>query len=293
MNQTTNYNLKLYEGTDLFNPLTVENVNVNDLDGIVKGVSDAAVGTATELLTGTVHALTRNDPDRNVITFTATSNFTAGETFTVDGVQVTALTPDGQTLATGCYIIGSEVLAILKATLLTVYVGASKAKDSDKLDGHDSTYFATATDLTDLDNDVDAISTKVGTEVLQTTAPDLSGAVNELHNKLAVSQDEATLPLTWSSGDNNGKVYFRKSGNVVCMWFYNLSILQVGNVSNLFTIPAGFRPSSTQYVTFCEIPTSGTRSITLTLSPSGQVDATTRGTTGALNISGVTATYVM
>ena len=232
MQNTTNYNLKLYEGTDLFNPLIVENVNVNDLDGIVKGVSDAAVGTATELLTGTVHALTRNDPDRNVITFTATSNFTAGETFTVDGVQVTALTPDGQTLATGCYIIGSEVLAILKATLLTVYVGASKAKDSDLLDGHDSTYFAVASDLTDLDNDVDAIANKVGTEVLQTTAPDLSGAVNELNTKLVESDDSVTT----TTGTMGVAKVFKVGHIVVANIIYTPSSNRTGG-NLLFTLP--------------------------------------------------------
>ena len=58
MNTTTNYGLKLYEGTDLFNPLTVENVNTGDIDTEMKAISDHSVGTATELTTGTVHALT-------------------------------------------------------------------------------------------------------------------------------------------------------------------------------------------------------------------------------------------
>ena len=152
MNQTTNYSLSLYEGTDLFNPLSVENVNFNDLDTIIKGVSDAAITGATELLTGTVHAITRTDTDRSVLVFIATSNFSAGETFTVDGTQVTALTPDGQTLATGSYVIGSAVLCVLNGTLLTVYVTPAKAKDADKLDGEDSSYYATAADLNNLPN---------------------------------------------------------------------------------------------------------------------------------------------
>ena len=183
MQTTTNYGLKIYEGTDLFNPLTVENVNTSDLDTIVKGVSNAAVGTATELLTGTVHALTRADTARNVFHFTATANYEAGETFEVDGVQVTAKTPDGQNLSTGAYVINSSVLCILDGTLLTVIVNPAKALDADKLDGHDSTYFATAGDLTVLDNQVGAISTKVGTGVLD-VGNDCVDGINTLYTHI-------------------------------------------------------------------------------------------------------------
>ena len=181
---TTNYGFNISEGSDLVNPLTDIFPNFEDIDTDLKSVSDDAIGTATELLTGTVHALTRADSDRDCIRFTATSNFTAGETFTVDGVQVTALTPDGQTLATGSYIIGSEVFAILKGTLLTVYVSPAKAKDSDLLDGHDSTYFAKDSDMTDAQNDISTMSAKVGTGVLDTTAQNCVGAINELNSSL-------------------------------------------------------------------------------------------------------------
>ena len=186
MNTTTNYGLKLYEGTDLFNPLTVENVNAGDIDTAMKAISDHSVGAATELTTGTVHAITRADADRNVFLFVATSNFTAGDTFTLDGNQVTALTPDGQQLATGSYVIGSSVLCALHDTLITVYVNPAKAKDADMLDGHDSSYYATDSDLDTVAGTIGAISDKVGSAVLTTTAPDLSGAVNELNTQLKI-----------------------------------------------------------------------------------------------------------
>ena len=184
MNTTTNYGLKLYEGTDLFNPLVVENPNAGDIDTALKAVSDNAVGTATELTTGTVHAITRADADRNVFLFVATSNFTAGDTFTLDGNQVSALTPDGQQLATGSYVIGSSVLCALHDTLITVYVNPAKAKDADMLDGHDSSYYATDSDLDTVAGTIQAVSDKVGTAVLTTTAPDCSGAINELNTHL-------------------------------------------------------------------------------------------------------------
>lgn len=203
MNQSTNYNLKLYEGTDLFNPLTVENVNFNDLDTIVKGVSDAAIGRATELLTGTVHALTRADTDRDYFAFTATANFTAGDTFTLDGAQVSALTPDGQQLATGAYIIGSEVLVLVKGTLLTFILNPAKAPDADKLDGHDSSYFAKDSDMTQAQSDIGDLSTKVGSAVLTTTAQDCSGAINELNSNLADLGKSTLIASTDSTSSGN------------------------------------------------------------------------------------------
>lgn len=193
---TTNYGLNISEGTDLVNPLTDIFPNFETLDSDLKDVSDSAVGSATELLTGTVHALTRADSDRNIFTFTATSNFEAGETFTLDGVQVTALTPDGQTLSTGCYIIGSEVLCAVKGTLVTFYVNPSKALDSDKLDGHDSSYFATDSDLDAVAQDVSDISDKVGTGVLTTTAQDCIGGINEVNSNLSALRASVTITPT-------------------------------------------------------------------------------------------------
>ena len=201
---TTNYGLNISEGTDLVNPLTDIFPNFETLDTDLKSVSDSAVGSATELLTGTVHALTRSDSDRDIFTFTATSNFEAGETFTLDGVQVTALTPDGQTLSTGCYIIGSEVLCAVKGTLVTFYVNPSKALDSDKLDGHDSSYFATDSDLDNAVQDISDISDKVGTGVLQTTAQDCVGAINELNTTLSALKGVKVINETVTTDDTYG-----------------------------------------------------------------------------------------
>lgn len=196
MNTTTNYGLKLYEGTDLFNPLTVENVNTGDIDAAMKAISDHSVGTATELTTGTVHALTRADTGRNVFLFVATSNFTAGDTFTLDGNQVSALTPDGQQLASGSYVIGSSVLCALHDTLITVYVNPAKSKDSDMLDGHDSSYYATDDDLDTVAGNVQALSNKVGASVLITTASNCSDAINELKTDL---DPKLNINFNWQS----------------------------------------------------------------------------------------------
>lgn len=248
MNQTTNYELSLYEGTDLFNPLTVENVNFNDLDSIIKAISNRALSAATELLTGTVHAITRADSDCAAFIFPATANFTAGETFTVDGVQVTALLPSGTTLPTGAYVIGSNVLCVLNGTLMTVYCDAGS--DAQTLQGHAASYFATDADLDTLGNTVSNLSTKVGSAVLTTTAPDCSGAINELNSNLMFT-------YAGMVDANNGTCDLSNYRFVEATLFVNGIICQTALVSvegNAHTIMEYF--GSTMSRNWCEITVS-------------------------------------
>ena len=150
MTNTTNFNLIEYEGSDLFNPLSVENVNMQRIDAALKQVQALGVGTATEVVSGTVHALTREHPDIKTITFKATGKWKSGDTMTIDGAQVSVLTPAGTTPPEGAWIIGSSVLGILVDTLLTVFVAGaadSGPVDADTLDGHNADYFATAAQL--------------------------------------------------------------------------------------------------------------------------------------------------
>lgn len=144
MRESEHFNLFLAEGSDIVNPLVQDVPNYETIDVQMFKNQNAGVQNATELKSGTVHAITRNVPDAQFITFTATSNYTAGETFTVDGVQVSALTVGGETLPTGAYVINSQVLCVLKGTLLTVYgVGSREADNALALNGHPDTYFGT------------------------------------------------------------------------------------------------------------------------------------------------------
>lgn len=187
MGTTQNYGYNVPVGSDKVNLLPQMAANFPMIDSDLKAVSNTGVGTATELVTGTVHALTRADRDRNVFKFVATSNFEAGETFEVDGTQVTAKTPDGRNLSTGAYVINSTVLCMLEGALLTVLVNPAKALDSENLDGHPATYFATAAALSALDNQLGAVSSKVGTGVLD-VGNDCVDGINTLNTHLTQTQ---------------------------------------------------------------------------------------------------------
>lgn len=142
MGSTNNYNLNIPTGSDKVNILTQITPNFQEIDKIMKANEDAGIQVATELFSNKIHALTRTKGDAPAMRFTATSNYTAGDTFTVDGVQVTALAPNGSTLPDNAYVIGCEVFAILKGTRLTVWAGI-RATDSDKFNGKPASFYAT------------------------------------------------------------------------------------------------------------------------------------------------------
>ena len=133
MTSTTYYNLNIVEGTDIVNPLTVDNPNYEKIDEAMHDNAVAGVTLATEIANATVHAITRENPDCAVIRFIATSRWKAGDTATVDGVPVTTLLPSGETLPDGAYVINANVLCILTGTNLTVYLGGKKVENASEV----------------------------------------------------------------------------------------------------------------------------------------------------------------
>lgn len=148
METTTNYGFRKYQSGDLFNPLTVNNPNLDDIDTDMKAVSDRAIGRATELVSQGVHAITVLDTDCKTIKWVATANFTAGETFTVNGIQCNAYLPSGEALGTNAYVSGAQVIGSLNDdnSAITIYVpqgSVAVASDSERLGGQLPSYYAT------------------------------------------------------------------------------------------------------------------------------------------------------
>ena len=121
MQQTTNYNFNLPEGTDIVNPLVDYNPNFSSIDGILKANADRTVGRATCIKSGTTHVVTRANTGSNIINFTATGDWNAGDTMTIDSVVVSVFLPDGSAALDGAYLINSEVFGILNGTRFTLY----------------------------------------------------------------------------------------------------------------------------------------------------------------------------
>lgn len=202
MTNTTNYDLILVEGSDKVNPLTQVNPNFEVIDEEMKKNKDAGVSTATELLTGSIHGLQRANADASMFRFTATSNYTSGDTFTVDGIQVTALTPTGEALGSGAYIIGSEVLCCLKGTLLTMFLSGGTVTTADnalKLGGQDPEYYGTAEDVTQAQQTATAAGVLANSVQVQVTELDskiTTQVISESeHYRLTKHGDIAVLAL--------------------------------------------------------------------------------------------------
>lgn len=158
MINTTYYNLNIVEGTDIVNPLIVDNPNYEKIDETMHNNAVAGVTLATEIANATVHAITRENSECAVIRFIATSEWKAGDTATVDGVPVTALLPSGETLPDGAYVINANVLCILTGTNLTIYAERKKAENANEIAYNDTTVGA---ELVRLDGEVVRLDGKI------------------------------------------------------------------------------------------------------------------------------------
>ena len=147
MTTTTYYDLNIVEGSDIVNPLIVDNPNYAKIDETMHNNAVAGVTLATEIANATVHAITRENSDCAVIRFIATSRWKAGDTATVDGVPVTALLPSGETLPDGAYVINANVLCILTGTNLTVYLDSKKVENANDIPYNDTTVGAELTKI--------------------------------------------------------------------------------------------------------------------------------------------------
>lgn len=188
MNRTTNYELYAYEGSDEFNPLAVDVPNMNTIDTVMKANSDKSVPVATHVLSGSVHAIVRSDADAAMFRFVATSGFTYGDSFTIDGIAYTAKSTSGNQLQTDAFITGANVLCCVEGTEFTLYVdNMGIAPDSQKLGGELPSHYATQSDMTQAQNDI------------LDNAGDISTIDGELHNIISNTLVAGNTTVTFTS----------------------------------------------------------------------------------------------
>lgn len=113
------------EGTDPVNPLTQIFPNFETIDAAMENNKEHGITSASEVTTGSVHAITRVDSSIDVFRFTATSAWTTGDTMTLDGSAVTVHLSDGSAPLSGAYIIGAEVVGVVVGSLVTLLTSAT------------------------------------------------------------------------------------------------------------------------------------------------------------------------
>lgn len=192
MRTTTYYNLNIVEGTDIVNPLTVDNPNYDKIDEVMHDNAVSGVTLATEIANATVHAITRENSECAVIRFIATSEWKAGDTVTVDGVPVTALLPSGETLPDGAYVINANVLCILTGTNLTVYAERKKENKANEISYNDTTVEA---ELNELNSNLDVLTNTIGN-----FSVDLAPIEGDFYVAVRRMADKSAKLFTISSG---------------------------------------------------------------------------------------------
>lgn len=197
MTQTTYYEFNKPEGTDLVNPLVDTNPNWDIADSSLHELNERSVANATEIVTLGVHAISRLNTDTKFIKWIATANFTAGDTFTVDGLVVAASTPSGASLETNAYVTGSVVLAALNAdnSAMTIYVsGTTTAADSERLGGELPAYYAKQSDMSTAETDITNLQNKVGnTSIVGIGDGTCTGAIDALNTSVTGKADKNQL----------------------------------------------------------------------------------------------------
>ena len=182
-NETVNYGLSQFVGTDIPNPLVDYNGDMAKIDTAIKNVADSAVSeggriTALETQNGS-EAL-----DTTAQTLSGAVNELKGDVDSIDTRLTTAegkQIADESTLATAVgnistlagKVSGLET-KVGSAVLTTVAQDCSGAINElkNEIDGGAGS----------VDTRIAALETQNGSEVLQTTAQTLSGAINELYN---------------------------------------------------------------------------------------------------------------
>ena len=152
-NKTTNFNLDLPTGDELFNPLW-PNSNTAKIDTQMKTNQDNSITNADCVFNTNKFIITRNASGGKYFKFIAPADYVAGYTFQVDGTAYDGIVAGtGDSLADGCFMLNHEVIAYIDETSasLAFLVGSSLPEEIDAttLGGHDVDYFGTAAGVTD------------------------------------------------------------------------------------------------------------------------------------------------
>lgn len=180
---TANFSFIIPDGSDSVNLLTQNYPNFTSLDSILVPIRDNGVTPATHTKVGTVHQLVRTATSCDAFKFVATGNYSAGDTFTVDGVSVTATMVTGASLPAGAFVINQSVLCILNGSVLTVYAGGVSS-----IDASDVVYDNTVSGLTatDVQNAIDELASEDASDISYDntvsglTASNVQEAIDEL-----------------------------------------------------------------------------------------------------------------
>lgn len=199
MTTTTNYGYTVVVGSDT--PVNIQNdiaPNFTAIDTDLKAVSDSAITDATHTYSAGLHSLVRTDADRNVFYFVATADMTLGDSFSVDGVPVTARLVNGEALGTGSFVINNNVLCILVGTVLNILAVNPVATPNASQVSYDNT--TSGLTATNVQNAIDEIAPKGKVEVVADGVKTMSELLDQLHFLVDATKLNAKSVLYLNTG---------------------------------------------------------------------------------------------
>lgn len=221
---TTNYSLLKPEATDTYNHLVYDNPNMDTIDSVMKNNANHSVDSATCIKSGTVHSVTRTNTSCPVFKFTATGDWNTGDTMDVDGTPVSVFLPNGTAPLTGCYVINTEVLAIISGSRVTLMCPVIP-------DASDISFDPTGTTLS---------ATNV--EAAMVELNDSSHIKYDANNSVKNMLDVTTGIITVKPGVNitivRSQLY--KVGNLKCLTMVYQPGSNINPNTDVFDLPTGF-----------------------------------------------------
>ncbi len=249
MTTTPNYGFKIAEGTDTVNLLTQSYPNFTDLDSILKSIELTGITTSVATKAGTVFNIVRTNTDLDVLKFVATANYVSGDTFTVDGVSVTATAVDGTALPAGAFVINQTVMALLNGTVLTVLVGGGNAGpiEAEDVDYDNAVSGLTATDVQAAIDELAVRPVVAAAEdvtydntVSGLTATDVQAAIDELKALIPAQPQYITTGLSPDRANIIAGGYYIDGG--YC--YVDITFIVTSNITSGMSVIGGWPAAS-------------------------------------------------
>lgn len=200
--------------------VTGKGLSTNDLTDTLKANYDAAYNYSisahapTDAEKNVIVGIQKNGTDLSVNSSTRKVNITVPTSASDVGAVPTSRKINGKTLSSDITLNASDVSALPSSTAIITYdsllpVEATTPINADTLNGHGSDYFATATDVNSLQNNINTLSSDKLSKSGGTMVGELVAQNNS--NYTVAQVRNIFISTTEPSGGNNGDIWLQYS----------------------------------------------------------------------------------
>lgn len=219
-------------------------LSTNDLTNTLKSNYDAAythsasTHAPTDAEKNVIVGIQKNGTDVSINSSTRKVNITVPTSASDVGAVPTSRTVNGKALSSNITLSAADVDALPNSTAIITYdsllpVEATTLINADTLNGHDSDYFATDTDVSGLQSNISGLQSNI--DGLQTNVNDLQTNVNSLQTDANDLQSSVSTIMSDKLSKSGGTMI----GELVAQNNSNYTVAQVRNIFISTTEPSG------------------------------------------------------